>query len=83
MRFLTLTAFALAVTLPVALSAQEQSATSSARGVQKAACEQEARMIYRTSSRSMPMASDVRERMIQARRAYVRDCLAKAGLAPS
>lgn len=74
MRVLALTAFACLVTMSAGASAQEQSGAPSARDVQKAACERDARLIYRTGNN---MAADVRERMVEARRVYVQQCLEK------
>jgi hypothetical protein len=82
MRVLPLAAFALAATISAQASAQEQSAELSAREAQKAACQQEANLIYRTSSRGIGMGQEVRSQIIAARRAYVRDCMAKAEPAP-
>jgi hypothetical protein len=82
MHVLTPMVFVLAMTAAAGLAAQEQDDASMARGARKAVCEQEARMIYRTSSRGTGMAADIRERMIQARKNHVRDCLARVGSAP-
>lgn len=83
MRALPLAAFALAATISAQVSAQEQSAEPSAREAQKAACQQEANLIYRTASRGIGMGEDARNQIIAARRAHVRDCMVRAGLAPS
>ncbi|MBB4041028.1 hypothetical protein GGR34_002691 [Microvirga flocculans] len=82
MRALPLAACIFVTMSSLGLRAQEQSFPATERGVQKAACEEEARRIYRTSSRGVGMAPDVRERMIAARRAHVRECLVRAGPAP-
>ena len=83
MRVLALATLTLAGVLSAQVSAQEQSADPSAREAHKAACQQEANLIYRTSSRGVGMGEDARSQIIAARRAHVRDCMAKAGLAPS
>ena len=83
MRILALTALALAMMVSGGLSAQEQGAGTTAREAQKAACQQEANLIYRTSSKGIGMSEDTRSQIIAARRAHVRDCMAKAGHAPS
>jgi hypothetical protein len=82
MRILTFAAFALAFTASSGLFAQEQSGDAAARQAQKAACQQEANLIYRTSSKGIGMLEDTRNQIIAARRAHVRDCMAKAGQAP-
>jgi hypothetical protein len=86
MRVLPLAAFALAATISAQGAAQEsvqeQRVEPSAREAHKAACQQEANLIYRTSSRGIGMGEDIRNQIIAARRAHVRDCMAKAGLAP-
>ena len=82
MRVLTLAALALAATAPIQASAQEQSVEPSAREVQKAACQQEANLMFKTSNRGIGMDESARNKIIAARRAHVRDCLGKAGPAP-
>lgn len=82
MRVLALASLALAGVLCAQASAQEQSTEPSAREAQKAACQQEASLIYRTSSRGVGLSEDIRSQIIAARRAHVRDCMAKAGQAP-
>jgi hypothetical protein len=82
MRIPALIAIALALTLSSGLSAQEQSGDASAREVHKAACQQEANLIYRTGSRGIGMSEDTRSQIIAARRAHVRDCMARTGQAP-
>jgi hypothetical protein len=82
MRVLAFAALALAGVLCAQASAQEQSTEPSAREAQKAACQQEANLIYRTSSRGVGLGEDTRNQIIAARRAHVRDCMAKAGQAP-
>ncbi|MEE1612849.1 hypothetical protein [Microvirga sp. CF3016] len=83
MRVLALASLALAGVLCAQASAQEQSTEPSAREAQKkAACQQEANLIYRTSSRGVGLGEDTRNQIIAARRAHVRDCVAKAGQAP-
>jgi hypothetical protein len=74
MRVLALTAFAFVVAMSAGVSAQEQGGAASAREVQKAACQRDAQLIYRTGN---SMAADVRAKMIEARRAYVQQCLEK------
>lgn len=74
MRILPLITLAVAMAAPVGLAAQEQRGATTAREELKAACERDARLIYRTGN---SMAPDLRERMIAARRTYVRDCLVK------
>ena len=81
MRVPALAALALAAMISAPASAQEQS-PESAMEVQKAVCQKEANLIYRTSSRGIGMGEDARSQIIAARRAHVRDCLAKAGPAP-
>ncbi len=83
MRIVTFAAFALALIVSTDLSAQEQSEDATVRQAQKAACQQEANLIYRTSSKGIGMSEDTRSQIIAARRAHVRDCMAKAGHAPS
>lgn len=78
MRILPLIALVIATTMPVGLAAQEQRDTTSTRDVLKAACERDARLIYRTGVRTLP---EVREQMMAARKTYVRDCLAKGSAA--
>jgi hypothetical protein len=80
MRILPLITLTLAIAMPMGLSAQEQSGATSPREVVKAACERDARLIYRTGSTSLP---EVREQMMAARKTYVRDCLAKGSAAAS
>ena len=78
MRVPALTALALTAAMSAGASAQEQGGAPSAREAQKAACQRDARLIYRTGN---SMAADVREKMIEARRAYVQQCLEKNGAA--
>jgi hypothetical protein len=78
MRILPLITLTIAIAMPVGLAAQEQRGATSTREVLKAACERDARMIYRTGSRTLP---EVREQMMAARKTYVRDCLAKGAAA--
>ena len=80
MRILPLITFIIATATPVGLAAQEQRDGTSTREVVKAACERDARLIYRTGGKTLP---EVREQMIAARRTYVRDCLAKGSAAAS
>jgi hypothetical protein len=83
MRALPLAAFALAATISAHAFAQEQSVEPSAKEAQKATCQQEANLIYRTGSKGIGMGEDTRNQIIAARRAHVRDCMAKkAALAP-
>ena len=82
MRALPLAAFALATTISAHASSQEPSAEPSAREAQKTACQQEANLIYRTGSKGIGMGEDTRNQIIAARRAHVRNCLAKGGPAP-
>jgi hypothetical protein len=79
MRALPLAAFALAATISVHAFAQEQSVEPSAKEAQKATCQQEANLIYRTGSKGIGMGEDTRNQIIAARRAHVRDCMAKKG----
>lgn len=79
MRILPLITLTLAITMPVGLAAQEQRGASTAREVLKAACERDARLIYRTGSNT---AEDVRDRLIAARKAFVRECLVKGNAVP-
>ncbi|MBJ6126454.1 hypothetical protein [Microvirga splendida] len=74
MRILPLITLAIAIAMPMGLAAQEQRGVTSTREAVKAACQRDARLIYRTGGRTLP---EVRAQMIAARRAYVRDCLAK------
>ena len=78
MRILPLITLTIAIALPMGLSAQEQRGGTSTREVVKAACQRDARLIYRTGSKTLP---EVREQMMAARRTYVRDCLAKGSAA--
>jgi hypothetical protein len=78
MRIWPLITLTLAIAMPVGLAAQEQGGATSTREVLKAACERDARMIYRTGARTLP---EVREQMMAARKTYVRDCLAKGAAA--
>ena len=78
MRILPLITLAIAIAMPVGLAAQEQRGATSTREVVKAACQRDARLIYRTGGKTLP---EVREQMIAARRTYVRDCLAKGSAA--
>jgi len=78
MRILPLMTLAIAIFAPVGLAAQEQRGATSAKEVLKAACERDARLIYRTGDKTLP---EVREQMIAARRTYVRSCLAKGNAA--
>ena len=80
MRILPLITVTIALAMPMGLAAQEQRGATSTREVVKAACERDARLIYRTGDKTLP---EVREQMIAARRAYVRDCLAKGVAAAS
>jgi hypothetical protein len=80
MRILPLITLTLAITMPVGLAAQEQRGGTSTREVVKAACERDARLIYRTGGKTLP---EVREQMLAARKTYVRDCLAKGIAAAS
>ncbi|MGF9757232.1 hypothetical protein AAII07_18680 [Microvirga sp. 0TCS3.31] len=80
MRILPLITLTLAITMPVGLAAQEQRGGTSMREVVKAACERDARLIYRTGGKTLP---EVREQMLAARKTYVRDCLAKGIAAAS
>ncbi len=82
MRVLALASLALAGVLCAQASAQEQSTEPSAREAQKAACQQEANLIYRTSSRGVGLSEDTRSQIIAARRAHAQDCMAKARQAP-
>jgi basic membrane lipoprotein Med (substrate-binding protein (PBP1-ABC) superfamily) len=74
MRVLALSAFVCALALSAGASAQEQSGAS-AREVQKAACQRDARLAYRTGN---SMASDLREKMMEARKTYVQQCLERS-----
>jgi hypothetical protein len=78
MRIWPLITFTIAIAMPVGLAAQEQRGATSTREVLKAACQRDARLIYRTGGKTLP---EVRAQMIDARRAYVRDCLAKGAAA--
>jgi hypothetical protein len=78
MRILPLITLAIAITMPVGLAAQEQRGATPTREVLKAACERDARLTYRTGVRTLP---EVREQMMAARKAYVRDCLVKGSAA--
>ena len=78
MRVLPLSALVLAVMISAPVVAQDQGAAPSAREARRAACQQEANLIYRTSSRGIGMAEDTRNQIIAARRAHVRECMAKA-----
>ncbi len=80
MRILPLIALTVAIAMPVGLAAQEQRDTTSTREVLKAACQRDARLIYRTGDKTLP---EVREQMMAARKTYVRDCLAKGSAAAS
>ena len=80
MRILPLITLTIALTAPMGLAAQEQSGSTPTREVLKAACERDARMIYRTGVRTLP---EVREQMMAARKTYVRDCMAKGAAAAS
>ena len=80
MRILPLITFTIAIAMPVALAAQEQSGATSTREVLKAACERDARLIYRTGGKTLP---EVREQMMAARKTYVRECLATGQAAAS
>ncbi|MFL5193266.1 MAG: hypothetical protein ACJ8CG_09595 [Microvirga sp.] len=77
MRALPLAAFALAATVSAHAFAQEQSVEPSVKEAQKATCQQEANLIYRTGSKGIGMGEDTRNQIIAARRAHVRDCMAK------
>ncbi|MBB3021476.1 hypothetical protein FHR70_004572 [Microvirga lupini] len=77
MQILPLITLIIAITAPVGLMAQEQSGSTPTREL-KAACERDARMIYRTGVRTLP---EVREQMMAARKAHVRDCMAKGAAA--
>jgi hypothetical protein len=55
MRALPLAAFAFAATISAQASAQEPSPEPSAREAQKAACQQEANLIYRTGRKGIGM----------------------------
>jgi hypothetical protein len=77
MRALPLAAFALAATISAHAFAQEQSVEPLAKEAQKATCQQEANLIYRTGSKGIGMGEDTRNQIIAARRAHVRDCMAK------
>jgi hypothetical protein len=79
MRILPLITLALAIAMPMGLAAQEQRGATTAREVLKAACERDARLIYRTGNNTAP---DLREQLVAARRAYVRDCLVKGNAVP-
>lgn len=74
MRILPLIALTLAIAMPIGLSAREQSGATSTREALKAACQRDARLIYRTGGNTLP---EVREQMMAARKTYVRECLAK------
>jgi len=74
MRIFPLAAIVLATLAPAGPRAQEQGRDPSAREALKAACERDARLVYRTGSNT---AEDVRQRLIEARRAYVKDCIQK------
>jgi hypothetical protein len=76
MRALTLAALALAVTFSAGASAQEQRGMSSDREVRKAACQRDARLIYRTGNRT---PDDLRAKMMAARKEHVQKCMAQAG----
>jgi hypothetical protein len=76
MRVLTLAAFALAVLFSAGASAQEQRGMSSDREVRKAACQRDARLIYRTGNRT---PDDLRTKMMAARKEHVQKCMAQAG----
>jgi len=78
MRILPLITLAIAIFVPVGLAAQEERGATTAREVLKAACERDARLIYRTGDKTLP---EVREQMMAARKTYVRDCLAKGSSA--
>ncbi|MPR25011.1 hypothetical protein FS320_07130 [Microvirga tunisiensis] len=66
MRALPLAAFALAATVSAHAFAQEQSVEPSAREAQKATCQQEANLIYRTGSKGIGMGEDTRNQIIAA-----------------
>jgi hypothetical protein len=78
MRILPLITLTLAITMPMGLAAQEQRGATPTSEVLKAACERDARLIYRTGGKTLP---EVREQMMAARKTYVRDCLAKGSAA--
>lgn len=61
------------------VSAQGGELTSNQRSTYKAACERDARLIYRAGRN---VTVEWRQQIKATRKAYVQDCLAKAGLMP-
>lgn len=85
MKILGVIAFGLAALCATGASAQTMSGmpaqpgmAPSQKAAQKAACERDARMIYRTGKN---VTVEWRQQIKATRKTYVRDCLAKAGFA--
>lgn len=57
-----------------------QSGAAAQRATQKAACERDARLIYRNSKSDL--TQQAREQVKATRKVYVQNCLARAGFSP-
>jgi len=86
MKILSVIAFVMTALGSMGASAQTMSgfpgqsgaaAVPSQRATQKAACERDARLIYRNSKTDF--SAQAREQVKATRKAYVRECLTKAG----
>jgi len=83
MRVMSVIAFVMTALGSMGVSAQTitgvpapESIASNQRAAYKAACERDARMIYRNGRN---ISEEWREQVKATRKAYVQDCLAKAG----
>ena len=86
MRILSVIAFVMTALGSMGVSAQtmggvpaQGAVASSQRAAYKANCERDARMIYRNGKN---VSTEWRQQVKATRKAYVQDCLAKAGFAP-
>ncbi|HZH12022.1 MAG TPA: hypothetical protein VEZ24_16845 [Microvirga sp.] len=89
MRILSVIAFVMTALGSMGASAQtmggvpaqpEAGAASAQRAAQKATCERDARLIYRNGKTNI--SEQWREQVKVTRKAYVQECLARAGFAP-
>ena len=78
MRIVTAMIFAMTALGSMGTSAQTVDVNSPQRDAQKETCQKEARLIYRTNRSS---SSEWRAQISETRKAYVQQCMSKAGFA--
>lgn len=76
MRVFILIAFAMTLLGSMGAAAQTMGGASPQRDAQKETCQREARLIYRNGRNA---SSEWRTQVQETRRAYVQDCMTKAG----